>query len=218
MLALALVLVAPVAGPVSEGFDPGRPFEGGRHRGVDFAAAPGTRVRAACTGTVAFAGRIGADGIVTLRCGPWRVTHMPLATISARAGTAVSRGAPLGSAASSSDHAGLHLGVRRDGTRFGYVDPLRFMAGPATPVPLGRAPRGSGRRPVAPGPRIVRPADPLVSRSRLVRPPPGPSLPLAPWPAWAGLALVLAGGGVSFRVRARVRTRWPAWRRGSVAA
>jgi hypothetical protein len=225
MLALALVLAAPVAGPVAEGFDPGRPFEAGRHRGVDFVAAAGSRVRAACTGKVAFAGRIAADGIVTLRCGRWRVTHMPLATISARAGTAVPRGAPIGTAGASPDHAGLHLGVRRHGTRFGYVDPLRFMAGPGSPVPLGRAPRGGARRPTGPTPPtarprlLPRPPDPrLVPRSRLVRPPPAASLPLAPWPAWVGLALVLAGAGVSFRVRARVRTRSPAGRRGSVAA
>ncbi len=190
MLVLALVLIAPVAGAVSRDFDPGRPFEGGRHRGVDFAAAPGTPVRAACTGRVVFAGRIGAAGIVTLRCGAWRVTHMPLATITARG--SVRRGTPIGTAAASRRHAGLHLGVRRDGTRFGYADPLRFMAHPSTPVPLGRAPRGRApTRPFARPPTGPR----LVPRPRLVRPPPAGSLPPAPWPAWAGLALVLAGAG-----------------------
>jgi hypothetical protein len=196
VLALALVLIAPVTGSVERGFDPGRPFEGGRHRGVDLAAAPGAPVRAACAGPVAFAGRIGAAGIVTLRCGQWRVTHMPLAAIAARG--VARRGAVIGTVARSHEHAGLHLGVRRDGTRFGYVDPLRFLA-PRSP-PLGPAPP----------PRVVRPP-------RAARPPrvaPGtPSPPFAPWPAWAGLALVLAGAGV--RVR-RVRTRWRARRAGSV--
>jgi Peptidase family M23 len=217
VLALALVLIAPVAGPVEREFDPGRPFEAGRHRGVDLAAAPGTPVRAACGGFVAFAGRIGASGIVTLRCGPWRVTHMPLATLTVRAGASISSGARIGTVAASSDHAGLHLGVRRDGTRFGYVDPLRFLARPTTPVPLGRAPRAG--RPSRP-PTIVRPprAAPGVVREpraipRFAQPPlgappivwsPPRSLPLAPWPAWAGLALVLAGAGV--RLRARRRT------------
>ena len=158
VLALALVLVAPVAGPVERGFDPGRPFEAGRHRGIDLAAAPGTPVRAACTGPVAFAGRIGAAGIVTLRCGPWRVTHMPLATIRVRGG-AVSRGTAIGTVAASSGHAGLHLGVRRDGTRFGYVDPLRFIVGPhesgaarpraTRPTDRGAAARRATNRPLA---------------------------------------------------------------------
>jgi Peptidase family M23 len=190
MLVLALLaLAAPVPGDVTRGFDPGRPYEGGRHRGVDLAAAPGSPVRAACAGRVAFAGRIAGDGIVTLRCGPWRVTHMPLATIAARG--FVARGAVIGTVARSPDHAGLHLGVRRDGTRFGYVDPLRFMAAPARPVPLGRAPRAGRRAPPAPA---VRP------RSRVFRP---ASPPLAPWPAWAGLALVLAGAGLRLRARRR---------------
>jgi Peptidase family M23 len=248
-------LIAPVAGPVERGFDPGRPFESGRHRGIDLAAAPGTPVRAACGGRVAFAGRIGSSGgIVTLRCGPWRVTHMPLATISARG--SVRRGAVIGTVGASAEHDGLHLGVRRDGVRFGYEDPLRFLAAPSPPVPVGRArrparprpPRGVPPRRVVPPPRLVRPprvAPRVVPPPRLVRPPrvvrvppprlaaprlvraprpplggaPGrPSPPFAPWPAWAGLALVLAGAGLRVRLRRRVRTRSPARRRGSVAA
>jgi hypothetical protein len=217
------VLIAPVGGPVERGFDPGRPFEAGRHRGIDLAAAPGTPVRAACSGPVAFAGRIGAAGIVTLRCGSWRVTHMPVAPITARG--AVRRGAVIGTVAASTEHEGLHLGVRRDGTRFGYEDPLRFLTGRAPPVPLVRGPRGRGPRPVGPArpagraPRLAGRAPRLAARRpRLVPPPGAASSPLAPWPAWAGLALVLAGAGASFRVRRRIRTRSPARRRGSVAA
>jgi hypothetical protein len=193
VLALALVLVAPVAGPVERGFDPGRPFEAGRHRGVDLAAAPRAPVRAACGGPVAFAGRIGGAGIVTLRCGRWRVTHMPLGTIAARG--VVRRGAVIGTVAGSREHLGLHLGVRRDGTRFGYVDPLRYMARRAPP--LGPAPR-----PARPPPRNVPPSPVPAIRTPSAAPRPA-SLPLAPWPAWAGLALVLAGAGL--RVRASRR-------------
>jgi Peptidase family M23 len=192
---LLIALVAPVQGEATRGFDPGRPYEGGRHRGVDLAAAPGTPVRAACSGPVAFAGRIGGAGIVTLRCGPWRVTHMPLATIAARG--KVARGAVIGTVARSAAHDGLHLGMRRHGTRFGYVDPLRFMAAPTNPVPLGRGPRGGRRAP----PRAAL-RGPRLSRPPRVAPRPASS-PLAPWPAWAGLALVLAGAGLRLRGRRR---------------
>ncbi len=202
MLIVLLALLAPVPGEPTRGFDPGRPFEGGRHRGVDLAAAPGTPVRAACTGPVAFAGRIGEDGIVTLRCGRWRVTHMPLATIEAHG--FARRGAVIGTVAPSRAHAGLHLGVRRDGTRFGYADPLRFLA--RRSPPLGPAPR--------PPPRIVRPPRAVAPRPPPPAAAPRPaSPPVAPWPAWAGLALVLAGAGLRAR---RVRTRWAARRSGSV--
>jgi murein DD-endopeptidase MepM/ murein hydrolase activator NlpD len=214
-LLVMLVLVAPVDGEVSRGFDPGRPFEGGRHRGVDLAGVAGGRVRAACGGPVAFAGRVGSSGgVVVVRCGGRRVTHMPLATIAVRAGATVRRGAPIGTLAASPGHAGLHLGVRREGTRFGYEDPLRFFARRTPPVPLGRAPRPPRlarppRPPRAPGPpRLVRPPPrPFAVAPRLARPVraarPANSLPVAPWPAWVGLALVLAGARVHVSWRRR---------------
>src|SRR5215208_6205758 len=147
LLATVLVLVAPVGGPVARGFEVGEnPFAGGQHRGADLAAPPGSVVRAPCRGRVVVAGRVGASGgVVTLLCGRWRVTVMPLATITARVGTAVSAHARVGTLAGSPTHAGLHLGVRRDGTRFGYVDPLRFLAPPSS-APF-----------VAPGPSTRRP-------------------------------------------------------------
>ena len=173
----------PVDGAVARAFDPGRqPFEGGRHRGVDLAAPPGSSVRAPCAGEVVFAGAVGANGrVVTLRCGPWRVTHLPLATVTARAGATVDRGDRLGTVEASPDHHGLHLGVRREGERFGYADPLRFLAPErATPPPLGPAPRPARPRPTPPplGP-APRPAGP-----RLAPPPLGPApRPARPRPA-----------------------------------
>src|SRR5215470_16436511 len=87
----------PVPGPVARAFaySAARPFDAGQHRGADFSAAPGDVVRAACSGRVAFAGR----GVVPLRCGPWRVTHLPLATLAVHAGARVSEGARLGTLA-----------------------------------------------------------------------------------------------------------------------
>jgi Peptidase family M23 len=219
----------PVDGTVARLFDLGAdPFEAGRHRGVDLAAAPGAAVRAPCAGRVEVAGTVGTSGrVVTLLCGRWRVTHMPLATIAVRRGVAVDRGTLLGTVAPSREHAGLHLGVRRHGTRFGYVDPLRFLAGTiaAPPPVIGRAPPPRSRRPprLGPAPRAVpalRVASPPVTAPTpravpALRFAPSPAAAgsnpgaVAPWPAWAGLALVLAGAGVRWR-RAAARDGGPA--------
>ena len=139
MLAAILLAawIAPVPGHVTRPFDLGAdPFEAGRHRGADFAAPPGAPVRAACGGRVVVAGQVGASGrVVTIRCGAWRVTALPLASVAVRPGETVREGDRIGTAARSPDHAGVHLGVRRDGDRFGYVDPLRFLGAPDTRTP-----------------------------------------------------------------------------------
>jgi hypothetical protein len=216
----------PLDGPVTRPFDLGSdPYEGGRHRGIDLQAAPGAPVRAACAGTVVVAGRVGTSGrVATVLCGRWRVTHMPLHRVAVRPGQTVREGAALGTAAASAEHAGLHLGVRRDGARFGYVDPARFLGESDTPPPLA-APRTTGRLRLGPPPRpapVARsetrtgptpstapaPARPDPRGSVAVaQPDPSGSNPgvgtLAPWPAWAGLALVLAGVGVRWRRRPR---------------
>jgi hypothetical protein len=224
---------SPVDGPVARGFDVGPdPFEAGLHRGVDLIAPPGTPVRAPCGGPVVVAGRVGTSGrLVTLLCGRWRVTHMPLATIAVRRDATVSRGDVLGTVAASRAHAGLHLGVRREGTRFGYVDPLRFFGAPhpAPPVPIGRrGPRPRITRPPPPArgpvraPAGVRPrapvSEPAIPDSKPAERSSTPDVAnapagsksvhgggLAPWPAWAGLALVLAGAGVRWRSTGRGR-------------
>ena len=56
----------PVDGPVVRGYEaPERPF-GPRHLGIDFAARPGTPVRAAGDGIVAFSGRVGKSRAVAV--------------------------------------------------------------------------------------------------------------------------------------------------------
>jgi Peptidase family M23 len=207
---------SPVPGAaVTRVFDLGsNPFEGGRHRGVDLAARHGDAVRAPCAGLVVVAGRVGTSGqVVTVRCGPWRVSHMPLARVAVRVGEAVGRGSPIGTAAPSRAHAGLHLGVRREGHRFGYVDPLRFLESVRHPPPLVPGPPRLGPAPRARAPVLRRtefrsgPAGSKLAPTADSNPAPEPaSYPgAAPWPAWLGLALVLGGLGVRWRGAARGR-------------
>jgi peptidase M23-like protein len=223
----ALTWRRPVAGPVARSFAYGPdPFRRGWHRGVDLAAAAGARIHAACAGTVVTARPAGVvGGVVTIRCGRWRVTHLPLASVAVHRGEAVAAGAPIGDLAAGSAHAGLHLGVRRASDRFGYVDPLRLLPAATHEVPpvalvrgrradLGRAPASAPAARPAPAPASApaarpapAPAAAAPAPAAVVAPPPGTRengaaarvRALAPWPAWAGLALLLAGaagGGV----------------------
>ena len=164
---------------------------------------------AACGGVVVNTRGVGARS-VTLRCGRWRVTHLPLASVAVRTGQHVHAGALLGTLAASADHAGLHLGVRRAGDAFGYVDPLQFLPGsPREPPAIPRVgPRWRRIQPrSAPAPH----AAPAPTGEPAARAAPAPhaapgTAPLAPWPAWAGLVLLLCGalgGGVRLRVRRR---------------
>src|SRR5262249_56063185 len=94
------------------------------HRGVDFAAAPGTPVRAAADGVVAFAGSVaGSLHVVVAHDGGLRTTYAFLAVIAVHEGDRVSRGQVVGAAGGSGperDQGGLHFGGRL-GDR--YVDP-----------------------------------------------------------------------------------------------
>jgi len=198
----------------------GDPFARGHHRGLDLAAAPGAPVRAACSGRVTFAGRAGA-GAVAVRCGRFSVTHLPLRP-AVRAGERVVAGAPIGAVARSARHAGLHLGVRRASDRFGYLDPAPLLHDPPRHAPpVG--PRSAARRTAPPPPHPAPlPSGPLprVAPAPPAPAPPEGSSPVAPWPAWAGLALLLAGAagaGTAGRRRARRDARARRARAGTVS-
>jgi hypothetical protein len=211
---------APTGGRVTDGFsfDRREAFAPGQHRGADFAAAPGAPVHAPCGGRVVVASRIGTSGgVITLACGRYRVSLLPLERITTTLGTRVTPGALVGAAGRSSGHDGIHLGVRRSGDELGYVDPVPFIRRSRHLPPfvaLARArptkprPRSAERRRIAAelgaaAHAVPRPA-PATGRHAAA---PGP--PLAPWPVWVGLgALLLAavGRGIT-RPRREVRTR-----------
>jgi Peptidase family M23 len=228
----------PVPGEVARPYDYSRaaPFERGAHRGVDLAAAAGTPVRSACSGTVVHAGPVVRAGrVVSVRCGARRVSYLPLARVTVRARAPIRAGAPIGTVAAG--HGGLHLGVRREAERFAYEDPLALLTprrtGPRAPVVARRTrpPRPQLRPRAAPRIRAPRPArvphvvsaPPASSPATVPRAPTAaPSLPpagppraprgAAPWPVWAGLGLVLAGaaGSGTVVVRRRRAARPPA--------
>ncbi len=212
----------PVPGDVARPFSYSRaaPFTAGAHRGVDLAAPPGRRVRAACGGIVVHAGPVAGRGaVVSIRCGRRRVSHLPLASVAVRAGTAIAAGTPIGTVAPG--HGGLHVGVRREGDPFAYEDPIPLLTRhrPARP-PFAAVPsrRVRVRPPAPPRPRgpsrsVPRRAQPRDARARSPIPsvPPAPVAATdrrpAPWPVFAGLALLLAGAAGSGTAAIRRRRR-----------
>ena len=114
----------PVDGAVVRPFDAPAEYAAG-HRGVDFAVAAGTPVRAANDGVVSFAGSVAGTLHVTVaHPGGLRTSSSFLASVSVRAGQTVARGEIIGTTGGvGGDHDGevLHLGLRV-GDR--YVDPM----------------------------------------------------------------------------------------------
>ena len=120
----------PVDGPVVRGYEaPERPF-GPRHLGLDFAAGPGTPVRAAGDGIVAFSGRVGKSRAVAVEHpGARRSTYAYLRRTLVLPGATVRRGDTIGiSGAPGPAH-------RPDVVHFGY----RVAGVPQDPAPLFEA-------------------------------------------------------------------------------
>ncbi|MDZ4825582.1 MAG: peptidoglycan DD-metalloendopeptidase family protein [Actinomycetota bacterium] len=136
VLVLALSLVAPagawqkpVDGAVVRPFDPPATRFGAGHQGVDFAATPGTPVRAAGPGTVTFAGMVaGARHVVVGHDGDLRTSYSFLATSTVRRGDEVERGDVIGTTGGTGPHHDddvSHFGLRRGEV---YSDPMKLFA------------------------------------------------------------------------------------------
>lgn len=118
----------PVDGRVVRPFVEPRSRYGAGHRGVDFATAPGTPVRAANAGEVTFAGSVaGSLHVVVAHGSGLRTSSSFLTSVAVRRGQQVDRGTVLGTAGGGT---GEHAGVLHFGLRVGdrYVDPMVLFA------------------------------------------------------------------------------------------
>ena len=122
--ACAAAWTKPVDGEVVDPFRPPPNPYGPGNRGIDLAAPPGTPVRAAGAGVVAFAGQVGGTlHVVVEHAGGLRTTYAFLSDVGVQPGQSVARGQVVGATGGGgpgqpggSVHFGLRLGDR-------YVDP-----------------------------------------------------------------------------------------------
>ncbi len=114
------------------------------HLGVDFAASPGTIVRAAADGTVRFAGEKGANGLLVYlhHDGGYETFYAHLSRISRgiRRGARVQQRQVIGAVGNTGRSTGphLHFAVKRNGK---FVDPEPILNGPGKPLPASEMPR-----------------------------------------------------------------------------
>ncbi|MFE5855078.1 peptidoglycan DD-metalloendopeptidase family protein [Streptomyces sp. NPDC056500] len=148
--------VGPPRPLVVRGWEPPASPYGPGHRGVDLSAAPGTVVRAAAAGRIAFAGRVAGRGVLSISLTeavstdtPLRTTYEPVDALLPM-GAEVSAGQPVGRVASGGSHCRtgcLHWGLRRGPQ---YLDPLSLLppqllghAGPRLLPVIGTPPLGA---------------------------------------------------------------------------
>jgi murein DD-endopeptidase MepM/ murein hydrolase activator NlpD len=145
LIAPGSCLLPPVATPIVDPFrDPSCPWCPG-NRGLTYATAPDTAVRAAAAGTVTFSGVVAGTRYVVVDHGDGRrATYGGLAGSAVRVGDHVAAGTIVGRSG-----AELHFGLREGEV---YIDPAPLLARPverARLVPTD----GTPPRP-APPPRL----------------------------------------------------------------
>jgi hypothetical protein len=130
--AASVWLIPPLDAPISARFDAPSSDYGPGHRGIDYAAPTGTKVRAAGGGRVTFAGAVaGIDAVTIDHGGGLESTYSDLAGVFVKEGATVGQGAWLGTAGKAHRHSepGLHFGVKLHDR---YVDPETYL-GPSDP-------------------------------------------------------------------------------------
>lgn len=122
---LPLALIPPVDAPVTRAFEAPATEFGSGHRGIDYVVPAGTAVRAAASGTVAYAGSVAGHLAVTIEHGSGlETTYSELSSISVTQGAQVGEGAWIGRSGTAHDSSGLHFGVKLEGA---YVDPESLL-------------------------------------------------------------------------------------------
>jgi Peptidase family M23 len=122
-----VLLIAPVDASISRPFESPQGPYGPGHRGIDYAVPQGTRVRAAASGRVTFAGSVAGSVAVTIQHeGGVRTTYSVLSEALVRRGDPVRQGQWVGLSATThpGQDAGLHFGVKLGDV---YVDPATML-------------------------------------------------------------------------------------------
>ena len=123
--ASALTYRPPVDAPVIDRFRPPSTPYGPGNRGWEYLTEPGSAVRAAADGIVAFAGRVGPSSAVTItHADGLRTSYSYLESVEVREGAAVTQGQSIGRSGPR-----LHFGVRRGDS---YLDPATLFTAPTT--------------------------------------------------------------------------------------
>lgn len=134
----AVAYAPPVDAPIVDTFRPPRSPYGPGNRGIDYATRPGSPVRAAAPGTVAFAGTVaGGLHVVLLHADGIRTSSSFLHATVVRRGQRVAAGQTVGVAGPT-----LHFGARAGEA---YVDPLILLsASGGGPSRIHLVPDGEG--------------------------------------------------------------------------
>ena len=115
----------PVAAPVADPFRPPSTSYGPGNRGIDYATAPGTEVKASADGEVVFAGQVGGTlHVVVLHGDGIRTSYSFLSSVRVQRGDKVHQGQVVGATGTQPFHFGARAGEA-------YIDPaLLFSIGP----------------------------------------------------------------------------------------
>ena len=189
-------LVPPVDGAIARPYlNPLGPFAAG-HRGIDYAVAAGTLVRAAGDGRVTFAGPVAGVRAVSIdHGGGLTTTYTSLGSTLVAASDEVRQGEWLGRSGfpHAGAAAGLHFGVKLDGE---YVDPSAYLGPVGIVGAVHLAPLPTPQPPI-PTSSLRAAVDALALRSSCREPapiddPPPPNRNIAV--ALAGIATHTDGG------------------------